>query len=308
MGPEQPLYVLRNQDRERPLRFTMSAPGAGKRGVLAPKGGGADAAWFVGTGSYPHAGLVVADYVEVGGGRGVVVAPDVTPQFCTYTVRPVVRWLDNGGNDVMPRADQVKGWTLQLDGPLGALDCSWNGAGLSCHGTAKASGPLRPGTFSVLDPDTELHVPAFGRTTYSVRASPDPQGFRLVGGLGDMILPDLADGLDQDSVDLRAPDFFPARLQQGTASQVASVTFESTPSKVTDVRGTAVGRGEVEPGAKPAALPPAAPRPPALTAGEPTFMLPATGAEPLTLLLLGSALIGLGAVAAMVAGARLRRT
>ena len=124
-----------------------------------------------------------AEY-EIGGASGSVVAPEVEPAYCTYAVRPIVRWLDADLNDVMPTAEQVAGWSLTLEGALGSLDCTWNGAGLTCRYTAKADGPLPEGSYYSLGRDTELRVPAFGDTSFTVRASADPAGFRLADGLG----------------------------------------------------------------------------------------------------------------------------
>src|SRR6185436_2072136 len=107
-------------------------------------------------------------------------------------------------NDVMPTAEQVAGWSLTLDGALGSLDCTWNGAGLTCQHTAKLDGPLAEGS-------------------------------------GTTMLPDVGDGLDQSSVDERAGWFFPARLQDGSAIQPLTITFESIVGP-TEVRGTSTAR------------------------------------------------------------------
>ena len=115
MGHHQPVYVLRNLDRDHALRYVLSAPGAGKRGQLTPRGDGRDSVWFVGTGSFPNPARVRAEF-EIGGASGSVVAPEVQPAYCTYAVRPIVRWLDADLNDVMPTAAQVAGWSLTARG------------------------------------------------------------------------------------------------------------------------------------------------------------------------------------------------
>ena len=159
MGHHQPVYVLRNLDREHGLRYVLSSPGAGKRGQLTARGEGRDSVWFVGTGSFPNPATVRAEY-EIGGASGSVVAPEVDAAYCTYAVRPIVRWLDADFDDVMPTAEQVAGWSLTLEGALGSLDCTWNGAGLTCGYAAKEDGPLPEGTYYSLGRETELRVPA----------------------------------------------------------------------------------------------------------------------------------------------------
>ena len=307
MGHHQPVYVLRNLDREHALRYVLSAPGAGKRGQLTPRGEGRDSVWFVGTGSFPNPATVRAEY-EIGGASGSVVAPEVEPAYCTYAVRPIVRWLDADFNDVMPTAEQVAGWSLTLEGALGSLDCSWNGAGLTCHYAAKEDGPLPEGTYYSLGRETELRVPAFGDTSFTVRASADPEGFRLAGGLGDTVLPDVGDGLDQSSVDDRAGWFFPARLQGGTATQLLTVTFESVELGPTEVRGTSTARPDPAAAVVPAAAVPVSGAPRGEASGTaPAFTLPATGGAPMGLVGLGLALLLLGLSAGLVATRTTRR-
>ena len=305
MGHHQPVYVLRNLDRDHALRYVLSAPGAGKRGQLTPRGDGRDSVWFVGTGSFPNPATVRADF-ELGGASGSVVAPEVLPAYCTYAVRPIVRWLDADFNDVMPTAEQVAGWSLTVEGALGSLDCTWNGAGLTCQYAANADGPLPEGSYYSLGHETELRVPAFGDTSFTVRASADPVGFRLAGGLGATVLPDVGDGLDQSSVDDRAGWFFPARLQGGTATQVLTITFESIVGP-TEVRGTSTARPDPTVAVVPAAVPVAAAPAGGASRTAPAFTLPATGGAPMGLVGLGLALLVLGLGAGLVATRTTRR-
>ena len=172
MGHHQPVYVLRNLDRDHALRYVLSAPGAGKRGQLTPRGDGRDSVWFVGTGSFPNPATVRADF-EIGGASGSVVAPEVLPAYCTYAVRPIVRWLDADFNDVMPTAEQVAGWSLTVEGALGSLDCTWNGAGLTCRYAANAGWTSPRGQLLLARPRDRaagaglrrhlLHRPGLGR-------------------------------------------------------------------------------------------------------------------------------------------------
>jgi hypothetical protein len=302
MGLDRPVYVLRNQDPVRSLRYSWSAPGAGRRGWLEPRWSGDDAAWFVGTGSFPHAAPVQVEYV-LGGEPGSLVAPAADPAFCTYRVRPIVRWIDTTGADVMPTAEQVAGWTLRIDGPLDALDCVWNGAGLACSNVPNPEAPLPEGSYHMLGRDTEIHVPAFDDTALTIVASPDPQGFRLAGGTGRLVLPDVGDGLGQSNVDDRAAAFFPPRLQTGGALQLVSVIFEMT-EPPPQVLGTTVARpgGAATvapvPATKPGVPAVAPPRPQAAPAR--SFRLPETGGAPIGLLVLGVMLVLAGSVVVVV--------
>jgi hypothetical protein len=235
------------------------------------------------------------------------VAPEVEAAYCTYAVRPIVRWLDADLNDVMPTAAQVAGWSLTLEGALGSLDCTWNGAGLTCRYTANAGGPLPEGSYYSLGRDTELRVPAFGDTSFTVRASADPAGFRLADGVGGDVLPDVGDGLDQSNVDDRASWFFPARLQGGTATHPLTITFESVDLGSTEVRGTSAAPPEPVAAVGVAVSPvPEAPRPGA-TAAAPAFTLPETGGAPMRLVGVGLALLVLGLAAGLVATRMTRR-
>jgi hypothetical protein len=200
---------------------------------------------------------------------------------------------------VMPTAEQVAGWSLTVEGALGSLDCTWNGAGLTCRNAAKAGGPLPEGSYYSLGRETELRVPAFGDTSFTVRASADPAGFRLAGGLGDSVLPDVGEGLDQSSVDDRAGWFFPARLQGGTATQVLTVTYESIVGP-TEVRGASTARPDPMAAAVPLAVPVSEAPSPVLSSRAPAFTLPATGGAPLGLVGVGLALLVLGLGAGLV--------
>jgi LPXTG-motif cell wall-anchored protein len=231
LGGERPIFVLRNADPVRSMRYAMRAAGQSRQGGLGPAGSATDRAWFVGAGTFPTATPVEVRY-ELGGRAGQVSSTGAGSRFCTYDVAPVVEWVDEEGAAIEPSAADLAGWQLTLESALETLTCGWTPpGGLRCASAARTDAPFPLRATSGSGAGGSLQVPAFGDTSYTVRSEGLPSGYEVAGGDGATVLDDVAAGLDQVTVDAQAA-FFQAQLSGGGAARTAALTVRRIPEAI----------------------------------------------------------------------------
>jgi LPXTG-motif cell wall-anchored protein len=230
LGGERPIFVLRNADPVRSMRYAMRAAGQSRQGGLGPAGSATDRAWFVGAGTFPTAMPVEVRY-ELGGRAGQVSSTGAGSRFCTYDVAPVVEWVDEEGAAIEPSAADLAGWQLTLESALETLTCGWTAGGLRCASAARTDAPFPLGATSGSGAGGSLQVPAFGDTSYTVRSEGLPSGYEVAGGDGATVLDDVAAGLDQVTVDAQAA-FFQAQLSGSGAARTAALTVRHIPEAI----------------------------------------------------------------------------
>jgi hypothetical protein len=181
-----------------------------------------DTAYFIGEGRFPNAAPVELDWSKAGTSGKVTSVAAADPQYCTYNVRLQPRWLGADGQE-QPAPATTKGMVITLESALERIACNWVSGAIDCTQRALPSSPLPPKTYRVAR--RELQVPAFsvnGRTpAYTVTITP-PVGYRVAGGSGSFVLPDLGAGLGQANADDRLASFL-----DGTGHlRYAPITFQ----------------------------------------------------------------------------------
>jgi hypothetical protein len=240
IGSNRPVFQIVNTDPARSLQYSAQS-GSSSRGGSLERSGRRSTAYFVASGRYPNAAPVELEWSkkELTG----TAATDVTdPVFCTYNLRPQLRWRGPDGRDVAAPAT-TKGMVITIAGALERITCTGAAkGGLDCIQQALPTSPLAPGTYR--GARRELQVPVFrvdgGAPSYSVTVTP-PAGYRVAGGSGSFVLPDLGAGLGQGNADGRLRSFLGGRGHLRSVPvtfQVDAPTSTTTTAPATTVAPT----------------------------------------------------------------------
>ncbi len=218
MGTARPTFRVHNTDSATPLQYTLTSGGASRSGDLST----GESAYFVATGRFPTASPATLQW-SAGSASGQLASAATSRTYCTYDLRPQVRFVDATGAAV-EAPQRAPGLVVSLNGPLERLVCTWSDGHLDCTQQTLAAAPLPPGSYRPVR--SELQIPAFtvqGSPPWYEVSARAPSGYEVISGTGLTALADVGTGLGESNADARLSGFFPPG---GSQSRILTVTMQ----------------------------------------------------------------------------------